>query len=105
MLEKPDLPEQRIGSCLRDEYGLNAVQVTFLPLGADQHTAVYRVVADDKRPYFLKLRSGNFDETSVALAKFLNDQGLAQIIPPLTAQAGQLWANLDRPRSIGLLPL
>lgn len=59
------------------------------------NTAVYRLVADDERPYFLKLRSGVFDETSVALPKFLSDQGIAQIIAPLTTQAGRLWASLD----------
>ena len=46
-------------------------------------------------PYFLKLRSGVFDETSVALPKFLSDQGIAHILAPLSTSAGQLWANLD----------
>ena len=73
------------------------MQVTFLPLGADRNTAVYRVVADDENgtPYFLKLRSGDFDETSVALPKWFSDQGVEQIIPPLTTKTGQLWASLD----------
>ncbi|MCX6030017.1 MAG: hypothetical protein NT169_12070 [Chloroflexi bacterium] len=78
MLEKTDLQDERIVACLRDEYGLRVVQVAFLPLGADLNTAVYRVVADDGTPYFLKLRGGVFDETSVALPKFLSDQGIAQ---------------------------
>ncbi len=95
MLEKPDLQDEKIIACLRDEYGLNVVQVTFLPLGADRNTAVYRVVADDETPYFLKLRSGVFDETSVALPKFLGDQGIGQIIAPLATKTGQLWASLD----------
>jgi spectinomycin phosphotransferase len=42
MLEKPDLQDEKIGACLQDEYGLLAVQVAFLPLGADMNTAVYR---------------------------------------------------------------
>ena len=70
-------------------------EIAFLPLGADLNTAVYRVVADDATPYFLKLRSGVFDETSVALPKFLSDQGIAHIIAPLATSTGQLWANLD----------
>ena len=45
-------------------------------------------------PYFLKLRSGVFDETSVALPRFLSDQGIAQIIAPLATRSGQLWADL-----------
>jgi len=95
MLEKPDLQDGKIIACLLDEYGLNVVQVAFLPVGADQNTAVYRVVADDETPYFLKLRRGVFDETSVALPKFLSDQGIAQIIAPLATKTGQLWASQD----------
>jgi spectinomycin phosphotransferase len=95
MLEKPDLPDEKIIACLRDEYGLVAVQIAFLPLGADLNTAVYRAIADNQTPYFLKLRRGVFDETSVALPKFLSDQGIAPIIPPLVAKTGQLWASMD----------
>jgi spectinomycin phosphotransferase len=95
MLEKPDVQDERIVACVQDEYGLPAVQVVFLPLGADVNTAVYRAVADDDTPYFLKLRGGIFDETSVALPRFLSDQAIAQIIAPLATQTGQLWASMD----------
>ena len=95
MLEKPDLQDELIISRLRDEYGLHAVQVAFLPLGADRNTAVYRIVAEDETPYFLKLRRGVFDETSVTLPKFLSGQGIVQIIAPLATKTGQLWASLD----------
>jgi len=94
MLKKPDLQDDTIIACLLYEYRLNVVQVAFLPFGADQNTAVYRVVTDDETPYFLKLRRGVFDETSVAVPKFLSDQGIAQIIAPLTTKTGQLRAIL-----------
>jgi spectinomycin phosphotransferase len=100
MLEKPELQDQKINTCLRDEYGLLVVQVAFLPLGADRNTAVYRVVADDETPYFLKLRGGTFDELAVALPKFLSDQGIVQIIAPLATKTGQLWAKLDAFKTI-----
>lgn len=95
MLEKPDLKDEGIIACLQDEYGLSVVQIAFLPLGADLNTAVYRVVADDETPYFVKLRRGDFDEAAVAVPKFLSDLGIKQIIPTLTTQTGQLWASLD----------
>ena len=95
MLEKPDLQEGSIIACLEDEYGLPFAQVTFLPIGADQNTAVYRVVAADNAPYFLKLRSGPFDKSHVALAKFLRHQGNEQIIAPLANKRGLPWASLD----------
>jgi spectinomycin phosphotransferase len=64
-------------------------------LGADQNTAVYRIETGDETPYFLKLRSGVFDETAVTLPQFLRDQGIRQIITPLTTKTGQLWTRLD----------
>jgi spectinomycin phosphotransferase len=94
MLEKPDLRDEKIIAYLQEAYGLRVVRVVFLPLGADRHTAVYRVIADNETPYFLKLRSGVFDETSVTLPKFLSDQGVKPIIPALTTKTGQLWGNL-----------
>lgn len=93
MLEKPDLADDRIATCLQAAYGVPATQVLFLPLGADENTAVYHILTNTTT-YFLKLRSGVFDETSVLLPKFLSDQGIQQIIPPLATNTGQLWADL-----------
>ncbi|MGI8689426.1 MAG: phosphotransferase enzyme family protein [Thermomicrobiales bacterium] len=95
MLEKPDVPDEKLISCLRDHYGLHVTQVAFLPLGNDVNTAVYRVVADDGTPYFLKLRSGAFDETTVTIPRFLHSQGIAQIIAPIATAAGRLWMRMD----------
>ena len=95
MLEKLDFPDEKIITCIQAEYGLRIDQIAFLPLGGDLSTAVYRAVADNATPYFCKLKRGIFDETSVALPKFLSDQGIAQIIPPITTKSGQLWAELD----------
>ncbi|UCC53207.1 MAG: aminoglycoside phosphotransferase family protein [Anaerolineaceae bacterium] len=95
MLKQPDLKNQRIIACLREAYGLSVDQVAFLPIGADSKAAVYRVVADDGTPYFLKLKKGLFDETSLALTKFLGDQDIRPIIAPLTTKAGQLWTTFD----------
>ncbi len=100
MLEKPDLSDRSIIACLRDAYGLAGAQITFLPLGADANAAVYRVVAADGAAYFLKLRRGDFDEIAVALPRFLSDQGILPIIPPIPTQAGQLWADLAPFRAI-----
>ena len=90
MLEKPDIPVEKIAACLQAAYEITAVQITFLPLGADQNTAVYRIETDDEIPYFLKLRGGVFDETAGTQTHFLHDQGIRQIITPLTTKAGQL---------------
>lgn len=93
MLEKPDLADELIVRCLDAEFGLRAAEIAFLPLGADRNTAVYRVAADG-RTFFCKLRGGVFDETSVTLPRYLSEQGIAQIIAPLTGRSGQLWGSL-----------
>ncbi|HLV36805.1 MAG TPA: aminoglycoside phosphotransferase family protein [Spirillospora sp.] len=95
MLEKPNLPDSRIVDCLRTDYGLDAVRLSFLPLGADRDTAVYRAVTGDATPYFVKLRRGDFDETTVIVPRLLGDLGIRQIIAPLFTRSNRLWASLD----------
>jgi spectinomycin phosphotransferase len=103
MLEEPDLQVERLISCLQDDYELPILQVAFLPLGADRSTAVYRVVSEDGTPYFIKLRRGAFDETTVTLPKFLSEHSIVQIIAPLTTKTGHLWATL-KPYKLILYP-
>jgi spectinomycin phosphotransferase len=95
MLEKPTLPDGKIITCLREEYGLQVTRLAFLPLGADQNTAVYRAIAEEETPYFVKLRLNDFDEIAVTLPKYYRDQGIRQIIAPLAARSGQLWTGLE----------
>ncbi len=94
MLEKPDLSEEKIAACVQEAYGLPVDQVVFLPLGADGNTAVYRLTSN-QTAYFLKLRGGVFDETSVMLPQCLSQQGITAVIPPLPTAAGQFWTHLD----------
>ena len=99
MLEKPDIPDNLIISRLQEEYGLNAAELTFLPLGADIGTAVYRVVADDGTAYFLKLRKG-FDEIIVTVPLFLKSQGIQEIIAPFETKSKQGWADFGEYKMI-----
>lgn len=94
MLEKPAIADAEIVACVQSKFGLSVRELLFLPLGADVHTAVYRVVTKDKKPYFLKLRSGNFKEISVRLPHFLRQQGIAEVIAANQTTTGQLWASL-----------
>lgn len=95
MLEKPDLNDEKIIGCLQTQYGLTALLVMFLPLGADANTAVYRVFTDQATPYFVKLRRGVFDEITAIIPKLLHDQGVKQVIAPLSTLSRQLWATLN----------
>ncbi len=102
MLEKPDLPDQRLVESLQEQYGLPDARVTFLPLGWDTHTAVYRLDARDGAAYFLKLRTG-FDEIMARVPYLLHRQGVPGIIPPLPALDGRLWGSLE-PYTLLLYP-
>lgn len=93
MLTPPDIADDAIIACLRDSFGLRVAQVAFLPLGADVNSAVYRVIADDGAPYFLKLRSGAIDEVSVAVPAFLHAQGIERVMAPLATTTGELWVR------------
>jgi len=95
MPSKSDLLDQNIITCLQAAYGLEIAQLNFLPLGADQHAAVYRIVSCSKAVYFLKLRSGPFNKISLTLPKYLSEQGIPQVTPPLTTITGALYAALD----------
>ena len=92
MLTKPNIPDEHIISRLQEEYGLQVTELTFLPLGADMGTAVYRVVTDDETAYFLKLRKG-FEEIVVTVPIFLKSQGIQEIISPLETKSKQGWAD------------
>lgn len=99
MLEKPDIPDELILSRLLDEYDLHNAQLTFLPIGADLNTVVYRVVTDDRRAYFLKLRKG-FDKITVNVPLFLKFQGIRGIIIPYKAKSNQHWADFGEYKMI-----
>ncbi len=95
MLEKPAIQDNNIIICIQNAYKTNITEITFLPLGADINTAVYRATAADGTLYFAKLRRGIFEENSVVLPKLLYNQGIPHIIPPITTAVGQLWTQLD----------
>ena len=92
MLEKPEVSDDLIISRLHEEYDIRVAGLTFLPLGADMGSAVYRVVAGDGIAYFLKLRKG-FEEIVVTVPMFLKSQGVQEIISPFETKAKQGWAD------------
>src|SRR5215216_1793180 len=99
MLEKPNISNELIISRLQEEYGLYVTELTFLPIGADMGSAVYRVIAKDDTAYFLKLRKG-FDEIVVSVPLFLKSQGVHEIIAPFETRSKQGWADFDEYKMI-----
>lgn len=93
MLTPPDIASDTIIAFLGERYALRARQVTFLPIGADAHAAVFRVDTDDDEPYFLKLKRGDFAEIAVSIPAYLHAHGVPRVMAPLATTTGQLWAS------------
>lgn len=99
MLEKPNIPDELIISRLQEEYNLRVDELTFLPIGADMGTAVYRVIIADGTAYFLKLRKG-FEEIVVTVPLFLKAQGVGEMIVPLETKSKRHWADFGNYKMI-----
>ncbi len=92
MLTKPNIKDELIISRLQEEYGLQIAELTFLPIGADLRTFVYRVIVDDGTAYFLKLRR-KFKDVIVRVPLFLKENGIQEIIVPHETKSKQRWAD------------
>jgi len=95
MREKPNLEGNQIIACLRDQYGVSAVSIEFLPIGYDSYAATYHVIAQDDRHYFLKVRLDGVYAPSVTIPHYLLEQGIEQVVAPIPTTTGDLWATLD----------
>lgn len=94
MIEKPILSDPRIIDCLKTDYGINVISLSFLPWGADINASVYKAEAHYKT-FFVKLKRGYHHDFSVTLAKRLHDTGIPQIIPPINTIQGQPAKHID----------
>lgn len=100
MLEDPGIDREAIAAGLREHCGIAPASITFLPIGYDPNAAVYEVVAADGRPYFLKIRSGAIHEPGLQVPRALLDHGISQVLAPLRAASGELWAPLGERRLV-----
>jgi spectinomycin phosphotransferase len=95
MLEKPAIQDELIAAALAQDYRLNVTAIHFLPLGADQHTAVYRAVTAANQAHFVKLRSGDFNPASVIVPSLLQADGIERVIAPVRTHDHRLWVDLE----------
>jgi spectinomycin phosphotransferase len=92
MLEKPNIPKELIIARAQEDYDLFVAELTFLPIGADLRTAVYRLISDDGISYFLKLRK-KFHEVIVRAPVFLHQHGVQEVMIPYRTKSKQYWAD------------
>ncbi len=92
MRDAPRLTDASIVAALQRAYGLEVAALTFLPLGNDLASVVYRVEAEDGTSYLLKGRAGQgFGLPSLLVPHFLAKQGIPHVLAPLPTRSGSLW--------------
>ena len=94
MREKLGISEDRLRTCLREEYGLSVVTLDFLPLGLDTRAGVYRAVSEQGTSYFLKAKSGAFYQPSCLVPDYLRKQGIAAVVAPIHTKSDTLWTQV-----------
>jgi len=95
MLEKPAINDDLLIRSLNDGFGKEIRFISFLPIGSDLNTVVYRAQASDGSFYFVKLRRGRWSKAAVLVPTFLAERGMKQVIPTLRTRTGSLQHELD----------
>jgi spectinomycin phosphotransferase len=96
MLEPPRLAEAEITGALRAHYGISTTELTFLPLGNDYASWVYRVQTNEGQILFLKVRAREgFSASSLVVPHYLQERGVPHIVAPLPTIAQTLWVSLN----------
>jgi spectinomycin phosphotransferase len=96
MREPPRLANALIIDTLQAHYNLFIATLTFLPIGNDSASVVYRVDGGDGQSYFLKVRSAaGFSPPSLIIPRFLQEQHIPHIVAPVPTMTQELWVNVD----------
>jgi len=95
MPEPPaNLSDETLRAALRAHFGLTVAELVLLPLGQDASAWVYRARTADDRAYFLKVRTRVDNAAGLLVPRYLRDRGIAQVVAPLPAATGALWAEV-----------
>jgi len=95
MREQPGIPEERLRTCLLDQYDLTPVTLEFLPVGLDYDAGVYRVVSEQGTAFLLKVTSRPLYEPRCLVPRYLNDQGITSVVAPVPTRSGALWTRVE----------
>ena len=96
MIEKPNIKDEKIIICLCTKIiRFYASDIEFLPIGNDSSALAYRVDAKNKSSYFLKIRKEISNRAGLFVPRFLKDNGIEQVIAPLSTKTQELWVNAD----------
>lgn len=90
MIERPDISSDEILERLRAGWDLEADVAEFLPIGNDSGAWVFRVSAATGA-WFLKLRKGPVNESSLVVPRFLAEHGVGHLVPPIPTSSGAMF--------------
>ncbi len=94
MREPPPISEDSLRGCLRDEYGLGAATIEFLPVGLDSRAGVYRVTPEGGPSWLVKVKSGPLNGPGCHVPAYLHEQGITEVVAPLSTTSHALWATV-----------
>lgn len=94
MIEKPNISDERIISALHEHFSLRVRAIEFIPLGWDAASSSYRVEAEGD-VYFLKIRTSIPNPAGILIPRFLKEQGIEQVMAPLSSVGGEAWEEVD----------
>lgn len=94
MIEKPGISDEKIISVLQEYYSIPVTNIEFLPLGLDSSAWACRVDAGDAT-FFLKLRQEIPNPAGILIPRFLKEQGIEQVMAPLSTKDGKAWTSMD----------
>lgn len=95
MHEPPKLADATLRAVFHAHYDVAIAALTFLPLGNDSASFVYRVDAPDGARFFLKVRTGlGFSVPSLVIPRYLHEQGIPHILTPLPTVTQTLWVRV-----------
>ena len=95
MIEKPDIKDEKIIIALNKNYSIQVSKLEFLPIGNDASAFAYRVETKNQISYFLKIKKEISNLAGLFVPRFLKDNGIEQVIAPLSTKTQELWINVD----------
>jgi len=89
------ISNQRIIESLHNDYGINIVTLTRIPLGADMLASVYKAQSHDQVSYFIKLKHNHHRDIGVTIQQLLHDTGIKEVMSPIKTKHGQPIQQID----------
>lgn len=95
MHERPDISEDELRGCLRDDYDLLVASLEFIPNGLNINAGVYRVVSMQGAAYLLKAKSTPLYEPSCLVPRYLHDHANPFVVAPLPTRMSAWWTRVN----------